>query len=356
MNAYFSITSLVRFFLFSLLLGFSFIANAQGGAGVGLRPATIEETLEPGETRQFTVQVSNLSGADQTYYLNRRDITGVGAGGVPIFAEENSERTGFELSEWIKLDIDKLDIPADGSANINFTLNVPENASPGSHFAGIFVSVEPPRLRSTGASVAYEIANIISIRVAGDAVESAQIRQFSTSKYIYGSTNIDFLIRIENEGNVLVRPMGPLEVNNMFGKRAAMLTFNEALAGVFPKTTREFTITWEGEGTGFGRYEAVLSPVYGDLGRKNTISSTVTFWILPMNIIGPSAIVLAIVLATIYIGVKLYVRRTMAVASAGSTRRLVRTKRRNEFPVFLVIFSMLGITALFLIILLLLFA
>ncbi len=347
----------MRIFLLSLLLtGFAFTANAQSGAGVGLRPATVEETMEPGESRQFTVQVSNLSGADQTYYLNKRDITGVEVGGVPIFADENSERTGFELSEWIKLDVDKLDIPTDGTANISFTLNVPNNASPGSHFAGIFVSVEPPRLRSTGASVAYEVANIISIRVAGEAVESAQIRQFSTNKFIYGSTNIDFLIRIENEGNVLVRPMGPLEINNMFGKRAAMLTFNDALAGVFPKTTREFTITWEGEGTGFGRYEAVLSPVYGDLGRKSTMSSTVTFWILPMNIIIPSAIVLAVVLATIYIAVKLYVRRTMAVASAGSTRRLVRTRQRIEFPIMLVIVSMFGITALFVIVLLLLFA
>ncbi len=347
----------MRIFLLSLLLiGFAFTANAQSGAGVGLRPATVEETMEPGESRKFTVQVSNLSGADQTYYLNKRDITGVEVGGVPIFADENSERTGFELSEWIKLDVDKLDIPTDGTANISFTLNVPNNASPGSHFAGIFVSVEPPRLRSTGASVAYEVANIISIRVAGEAVESAQIRQFSTNKFIYGSTNIDFLIRIENEGNVLVRPMGPLEINNMFGKRAAMLTFNDALAGVFPKTTREFTITWEGEGTGFGRYEAVLSPVYGDLGRKSTMSSTVTFWILPMNIIIPSAIVLAVVLATIYIAVKLYVRRTMAVASAGSTRRLVRTRQRIEFPIMLVIVSMFGITALFVIVLLLLFA
>lgn len=347
----------MRIFLLSLLLiGFAFTANAQSGAGVGLRPATVEETMEPGESRQFTVQVSNLSGADQTYYLNKRDITGVEVGGVPVFADENSERTGFELSEWIKLDVDKLDIPTDGTANISFTLNVPDNASPGSHFAGIFVSVEPPRLRSTGASVTYEVANIISIRVAGEAVESAQIRQFSTNKFIYGSTNIDFLIRIENEGNVLVRPMGPLEINNMFGKRAAMLTFNDALAGVFPKTTREFTITWEGEGTGFGRYEAVLSPVYGDLGRKSTMSSTVTFWILPMNIIIPSAIVLAVVLATIYIAVKLYVRRTMAVASAGSTRRLVRTRQRIEFPIMLVIVSMFGITALFVIVLLLLFA
>jgi len=346
---------LLTLFVFSLF--FSLSANAQvGGAGVGISPAVIEESLEPGVSKQYDIEVTNLSDNDQTYYLFRKDITGVRPGGVPIFADENTERTGFELSEWVTLDIEELFVPAKGSKYVSFVLNVPDNASPGSHFGGVFVSVEPPRLRSTGAAVGSEVANIISIRVAGDAIESAQIRQFSTSKYFYGSTNIKFLVRIENEGNVLVRPSGPLEVHNMFGKRVALLIFNDSLAGVFPKTTRDFDILWEDEGPGFGRYEAVLSPVYGEEGRKSTISSTVTFWILPMYIIGPAAIFLAVILGAIYIGVKLYVRRTVAVMSAGSSRRLVRNRRRNEFPVLLVLVSMLTVTAFFLIILLLLFS
>lgn len=354
-SVFFLRSFLTSLFIFSLLFAFS--VNAQtSGAGVGLSPAVIEEAMEPGTNKQFNIEITNLSSTDQNYYLFRKDITGVRPGGVPIFANENSERTGFELSEWLTLNTEEVFIPANESKVVSFILDVPDNASPGSHFGGVFVSVEPPRLRQTGAAVGYEVANIISIRVAGDVSESAQIRQFSTSKYFYGSTNIEFLIRIENEGNVLVRPTGPLEVNNMFGKRVAMLTFNESLAGVFPKDTREFEIIWEDEGPGFGRYEAVISPVYGEDGRKNTISSTVTFWILPMNIIGPAAIVLAVILLSIYIGVKLYVRRTVAVMSAGSNRRLVRNRRKNEFPILLVFVSMLTVTALFLIILLLLFS
>jgi hypothetical protein len=350
----FFITNLPSFRRLFLLASFIFfltfsVAFAQDSAGVGLKPATIEEMMESGEERDFSVEISNLSGSDQTYYLSRRDITGVNPGGVPIFAQDNIEKTGYELSEWITL--------GNQSASINFRLKVPENAAPGSHFGGVFVSIDPPRLRSTGASVSYEVANIISIRVAGDAVESAQIRQFSTDKYFYSSKNVDFLVRIENEGNVLVRPSGPIEINNMFGKREATLTFNESLAGVFPKTTRDFTPqNWTGEGSGFGRYEALISVVYGDAGSRRTISSTVTFWILPMNIIGPAAIILAVVLLSVYFGVRMYIRRTVAMASAGSTRRLVRTRRQSEFPFLLVFISMLAITALFLIILLLLFA
>jgi len=347
----------LRLFVFIFLaLNFFSLQSVYAQAGIGLSPAVIEEPMEPGESREFTIEVSNLSGSDQEYYLYKRDIDGVRPGGVPVFADEDSEITGYELTQWIDMDVETVTIPVGGQENIVFTLNVPDEASPGSHFGGIFISVDPPRLRENGAAVGYEVANIISIRVAGDAVESAKIRQFSTSKYFYGSTDIEFLARIENDGNVLVRPTGPLEVNNMFGKRVALFVFNDTLAGVFPNTARNFNISWQDESPGFGRYEAILSPGYGSEGTKYTISSTVTFWILPMNIIGPAAIFLAIVLIAIYVGVKLYVRRKVAVMSAGTTRRLVRNRRRGEFPLLMVFVAMLMVTALFLIILLLLFS
>jgi hypothetical protein len=88
----------------------------------------------------------------------------------------------------------------------------------------------------------------------------------------------------------------------------------------------------------------------------STISSTVTFWILPMNIITPALIVLAVLLLAIFIFVKLYIRRTMALTASGSSRRLVRSRRQNQFPLVLVIVSMLAVSALFFIILLLMFA
>jgi hypothetical protein len=336
-------------------------ALAQGTAGVGIRPAIINEKLEPGEVRQFTIQLTNLSGTDQTYFLSRRDIIGVQPGGVPIFSDEDTVSTGYEISDWITLDKSEVFIPAEGSEAVSFLLTVPEGAVPGSHFGGVIVSVEPPEIRNSGASIGYEVANIVSIRIAGEANDAASIRQFATSQFIYGSTKVDFEARIENEGNTLVTPVGPLEISNMFGKRVAMLEFNETQSSVFPKTPNSdgfetFNITWEDSGIGFGRYEALLSLVYGDEGKKNTISSTVTFWILPMNIIGPALLVLVLLLGSVYLFIRVYVRRSVALLSAGTARRLVRTRQRSQFPVVLLLVTMLAVTALFLIILLLLFA
>jgi len=346
--------------LFSLVIFFSHTSFffAQGGAGIGIKPATIEDAAEPGERKEYSMGVTNLSNQEQVYYVFTRDIIGVENGGVPIYADENTELTGYELTQWVTLDIDEMVVQPGEEKQVEITIDVPEFATPGSHFGGVFISMDPPKLRSTGASVGYQVANIISIRVAGDAIVNAQIRQFSTGNYIYGKSEVDFHARIENKGTVLVRPIGPLEIHNMFGKRVALLTFNESKAAVFPGVTRDdFDITWEDEGPGFGRYQAILSLVYGDQGRQSTISSTVSFWILPMNIILPAIGVLAFVLLAVYISIKVYIRNKLSIIAGGS-RRIVRNKRRNSgvSALLLVTVVMLAVTALFLIILLALFA
>lgn len=340
-----------------MFFSFTAMTFAQG-AGVGLKPATIEDAAEPGEVKEYSVGVTNLSDSTLTYFVFTKDIIGVEPGGVPLYADEDAEKTGYELTQWVTLDAEELTLAPGEEKQVKITIDVPEFATPGSHFGGMFVSLDPPKLRTVGASVGYQVANIISIRVAGDAVVNAQIRQFSTGNYIYGDSTVDFQARVENKGTVLVRPLGPLEVFNMFGKRVAIMTFNESKAGIFPLTTRDFDITWEDEGPGFGRYQAILSLVYGDQGRQSTISSTVTFWIIPMNIFLPALGVLAFLLLAVYVGVKLYIRNKMRMAGGGS-RRIAQRRGGGGggmSALLLVTVVMLAVTALFLIILLALFA
>lgn len=347
-------------FLFvSLLCSFApYFSVVAAGDGIGIKPAQVNEGMKPGESRQFSVVISNMSSADQTYYLDRRDISGVKDGGTPIFTDPKIEKTSFELSQWITLETDMIDIPKGEERTLNYIMKVPDNASPGSHFGGIFVSVQPPKLRESGASVGYEVANIISIRVAGEAIESAQIRQFSTDNYIYGKPQVAFNVKIENGGNTLLRPTGPLEITNMFGKQVATLSFNKDLAGVFPGTTREFSLPWSETGTMFGRYEAIISPVYGEDGFKQTVSSSVTFWILPMNIILPALGGLAVLLLVTFVSVRIYVRSKLAYYGAAQNgRRLVRRRKESNSSAFLLVFVvMLTVTALFILILLAFFA
>ncbi|NCN11833.1 hypothetical protein GW937_00755 [Candidatus Kaiserbacteria bacterium] len=343
------------FIVSTFWLSFPVLAFAQQ-VGVSIKPAMLEETLDPGVTKQYSLSIENLNAAEQTYYLFTRNISGVKEGGVPIFASDNFEQTGYELADWIVLPYSEITIPAKGQSSVDMTLTVPMNASPGSHFGGVFISVDPPKIENSGAAVGYQVASVLSIRVNGDIVEEASIRQFSTSKFLHGSQNVEFDVRIENNGNVLVRPMGPLEIYNMLGNKVGDLMFNEERFSVFPNDTREFkNIVWTGDSIGFGRYEAILSPVYGESGAKKTMSSSVTFWILPMNIIGPALVALGVLLLVIFIFVRLYIRRSLAHLNQG--RRIVhRRSRSNSSAVLLVLVVTLTVIALSLIVLLALFA
>jgi hypothetical protein len=329
---------------------------AQTVSGIGLKPSLIEEGADPGQVLQKSISLTNLSDNEQIYYLYTRDIATVRDGGTPVYADPDAEKTGYELTEWIVLGTTEVNLQPAEEVKIPVTINVPESATPGSHFGGIFVSMQPPKLRQVGASVGYEVANIVSIRISGDVTESAIIRSFRTDKLIYGSTNVEFMAEIENKGNVLIRPYGPVQIYNMFGKEVAQMTMNDSQGGVFPFTKRSFTISWEDDGMGFGRYNTVLSMIYGEVGRQSTISSTVSFWVLPMNIITPALIILAVLLLSSYIAVRMYVRRTIATMSGG--RRLVHRRKRSggTSTLLLVALVMLGVTAIFLILLLALFA
>ena len=353
---------LVVVFLLSFLLATSWFATAfaqepaSDRAGLSITPAMEEDLVEPGQTHTYTLRITNREDRDRILFLTPRHIVGAGDGGTPIFADRNEPLTGFELASWFTFDQTEIAIGPNETESVLVSIAIPEDAPPGSHFAGVNIASEAPQLRESGAGIAYGVTNIVTLLVAGDADSRAMIRSLSTDRYIYGSTNVEFTARVDNPGNVLQRPTGPLEIYNMFGQEVGRLVMNESRAGVFPGNDRVFQVTWSQENPGFGKYEAILSMAYGSAGASQTMSTTVSFWILPMAIIGPAAGVLAVLLVIVYFGVRLYVRSAIAQHS-GSVRRIQSTRRRTGTPLGLtMLIAMLVTTAIFLIILLALFA
>lgn len=325
-------------------------------AGIKLIPATIEKLANPGTILTEEVKVTNISGEDKEYFIYKRDINGVEEGGVPIFAEEG-EKTGYEITEWISFQSEPVRVKADETITLPITITVPENASPGSHFGGVFVSAEPPKLRVIGAGVGYEVASIISIRISGDVIDDARIRSFSTDKLFYSTKNVSFTAKLENQGNILIRPRGPLEIKSMLGGEPDVIIVNDSLAGVFPGTVREINFEWNDTGIGFGRYEAILALAYdGDNGQK-TIDASLVFWVFPLKVILPILFGFIAILLIGYFLTRYYINQ--AVMRAQGSRRITTFRYRRQVGIsrFTFVFvSIMGTLVIFLIILLILFA
>ncbi len=292
-----------------MLVPFAFANAQQATLGLQMRPAVIEEKVEPGETRSFTISVTNIASDEKTLYLSAQDIIGIDAGGVPEFAEEG-EKTPYELSSWIGLPTSIIVLEGGETRDITFTVRVPGDASPGSHFGGIFFEAKPQQGQDTGAAIGAKVGTVLSLLTAGDLSEEVILREFSTERFIYDSPPIGFKMNIENRGNVLARPHGAIEVSDMFGKKVATVEVNATGAAVFPQGTREYAESWDTDGLVLGRYTATLNIVYGEEERRTVIRST-SFWVLPMK---PTLITLGSILGIIllmYFLVRTYIRRRL---------------------------------------------
>jgi len=261
-----------------------FSVFAEGGVGIKLSPVLIEERVDPGQMISTSVVLTNVGNEGRTFYASKKNIKGTSEGGETIIAQDG-EDTGLELSSWIEVASDSFSVGPNKSITIPITIRVPKDASPGGHFGALYFSTEPPRLDGGVSAVgtSYESGVIFNVRVAGDAKEKATITEFSTDKGVYGSADVTFRVRVENGGNVALRPTGPLEIYDWFGKKINTSMINPSARAILPKSEGRFEEKWKGEGLVFGRHKAIVALSYGDSG-KQTEFAMIYFWVVPKNI------------------------------------------------------------------------
>lgn len=291
------------------LLTISRFAYAQEAIGVKVEPSIIEKTVSGGENLDLFLRIHNISLDPQTLTLISRDISGITEAGLPIFIE-GGEKTGFELSSWLVVPKESMIIAPGESLEVPFTVKVPPSPTPGTHIGAVFVVKPAERPKETGIGVGYQVATIVNLRVSGEANEGAELIEFRTDKRIYFSPGVKFLARVRNTGNLAVKPYGPVEIKDMFGKKVGVLIMNESAGAALPRTIRQYETLWEGEGVMFGRYQAVLSLLYGEES-KRTISGLLNFWILPAKLALSLLGGLTILGALIFVLVKLHIRKTV---------------------------------------------
>ena len=322
-------------------------AAAQQKVGFKLSPTTIEDKVDPGVDKPFVLTVQNIGQVATTLYPSAQNITGIGPDQHPIYSTAKDPE-GYELASWITYAEDQLVIDPGQSRSLHFTVHFPKEAHPGSHLASIFLSDKPSDLQSSGSSIGFQIGSILNFQVAGEIVENTQIREFYTSKTVYGTTPVGFTVKLENLGNVLSRPRGLIDVTNMFGKKVASLTVNDNAAGVFPKATREFAVDWKPEDMQLGRYEAVIALAIEGVSGTQTISRLVQFWVLPMNIIAPFLGGILFLILAMYIMIRIYVRRQLAGLRSGRSRtQTTGLSRLAAITIALLVAIILGLAILF---------
>ncbi len=302
------------------------LTHAQNAITLTITPPFFELNVSPGEFWASSIKVVNTNPGDLPVYVTVMDFASVGEEGhgrfVPVSANGDASNS---LASWIKLTGGShFTVPKGQSRDISFSLQVPNDASPGGHYAAILVGTQPADpAQGSGLKVSSYISSLFFVRVSGDVHEQGDIREFSTDSTFYSDPNAHFTVRFENKGNVHLHPEGNIAIHDMWGKQVGQILVNNdnEFGNVLPDSIRRYDFSWKGESglSGLGRYTATVTLTYGDTSRQNVFRA-VSFWVIPVwevsGILGGSA---TLIFFIVFI-VKWYVRRTLAAVHGRSGR------------------------------------
>lgn len=341
-----------RRFLLLVGIAISFMgahASAQERLSIELKPTVIEEVVEVGKNYQYQVTVANLGDLPQTLIPTVRDIVGVGADGNPLFADlDDREANPSALSEWISFEDPEVTIAPGARAIISFSVAVGDLAEPGTHMGAISLVQRGTEGVQMGTGVGYELGAIVLLNVQGEIVESARIKSFAVERAVFSEPRAQFEIKLENDGNVFVRPIGIIDITDMFGNKVETIEVNSGGTRVFPRSERAFAAMWESSGFRVGKYEATLAlSMESVAGGQRTLSATQQFWVLPMNILGPVIGGLLVFVFSLFLSVKMYVRSQLRGMARGRRTRSSSISRLSLVTIALLIAIIVGLLMLF---------
>jgi len=245
--------------------------------------------IDPGGSAQDIVKVRNVSNSAQTFYPEVFDFRPIGETGAPEFLINKKEDSyTYSLASWVKISKESITLKPNESTALNFTINVPSDAEPGGRYAGILFGTVPPQPKGTEIAISNKVGSLLLVRVSGDAKELATLKEFSTPNNSYENPPVDFVARVENTGNVHVRPKGNITIKDTFGRKVASVDINSKEGAVLPDSIRRFDkdsdeLSWNPGGFTIGKYTATLLLNYGDPAKQ--LTGTVSFLVIPWKVL-----------------------------------------------------------------------
>jgi len=284
-------------------------ANEEGGVNLLFSPPIIELDLRKGQSYQQIVKLENRSNQVQTYYPIIQDFVAQGEEGAQEFLPAEESGSGaYSLKDWISISDEPLILGAGEKTAFVMTIDVPADAEPGGRYAALLFTTEPPDVSGiTGVGVATKTGPIILGTVPGLVVEDATVKEFSVSRDYYEYPPVDFITRIENTGNVHIKPVGQIVITDMFGRTVDQIDVNEKLGNVLPNSVRRFDNRWSRSAFTVGKFTATLSLNFGRV-EPHVLTSTLSFWVVPWKVILVGLLGLVILVLLLVKGVKAYNR------------------------------------------------
>lgn len=280
---------IIKIFFIFLFLGvcslrFAFKTNAQSALGLSAIPPRLEVTVKPGEHITKEIKVRNESNTDRIINTDVVDFIVTDNKGTPVRISKLEEKNNrWATSDWIQVG-KQLKLKAGETKSLMVTIIVPENATPGGHYAMILHNPNNEAVLSesgSSSSIETNVGTLVYVTVSGAIKQNAKVNYF-TAPFFQEYGPIPFQSQIANLSDIHIKPIGQIKITNMLGLKTAEINFNEKDANIFPYTSRNFENLLDKKFL-FGRYKAQLKLTYGTAG--GALLKTLAFWVIPWKLI-----------------------------------------------------------------------
>ncbi|MDB5165724.1 MAG: exported protein of unknown function [Candidatus Saccharibacteria bacterium] len=316
------------------LAGLRSIASAESfdpnaAEGLQISPALVELNAEQGKTYTLKLKILNVTNSDLIYDSSINDFGAKDETGSPQVLFDSDLPASASVRGWITT-LEQFRLRGQETRQLDVQVQIPVNAEPGGHYGVITFSGKTPELVDTGVGVTARTGLLVLIRVDGAIQEKLSLASFTAERNnkqhgFFESSPMTFVSRLKNEGNVHVKPVGKVEVRDMFGGLVASLPVNEPAANVLPGSIRRFESELHKDWM-IGRYSANLTLGYGTTGQA--ITGQISFWVIPYKLLLAGSAILVTLFYILRRLIRVYNRHI--IKKAKQTNANKTKKRKNK--------------------------
>lgn len=237
---------LLPLLLFLLFFG-TFHADA-APLGLSINPVMVEKMLSPSDTASDQATITNPGSTPIVVYTSLKDFTSKDTSGAASYVVENDKEKKDNLSSWINIQ-PTIQLLANETKKVPFTITVPKDATPGGHYATIFFQPRPEKkagVTDTNAQVQTNalIGMHVLVTVGGDIVKKVELASFQLPEQKgMSDEGVIFETVFKNGGNVHLTPKGRIEIYDSKGVKIpniGLLQQKDANGNIYSESTVDF--------------------------------------------------------------------------------------------------------------------
>lgn len=326
-----------------------------GSLNLTTSPLPINLSIAPGESATTELRIKNSGTTTENLQVGLLKFSANNESGQPRLADREP---GDDYFDWVTFSEDRFTAEPNVWKSISMTIDTPPEAGLGYYYAVTFTRAQGADQTDQGASLdgGTAILVLLDVRVP-HALRKVEINSFKANRSVYEFLPANFEVSLKNSGNIHLIPSGSIFITKG-SEQVAVLDVNEARGNILPDSSRAFTASWvdgfpvyktveengkvvaNEDGTPktqlkwdlsqvdnlrFGKYKATLLMAYDDGEKDVPIEAVLTFWVIPWRIIFFGLLILAILLAGLY----MIARNLFGLGKKRTAKKTVKEEKRE---------------------------